>query len=49
MSISKYQRFSLKNHHKELDILLFGTNIPAYWHHRPYCNISDSSSDQTAV
>ena len=33
MSISKYQRLSLKNHHKELDIPVFGTNIPAYWHH----------------
>lgn len=43
--LSKYQRFLLKGDRKELNILVFGTNIPAGWHQSPYCNITDNSSD----
>lgn len=36
----------MKGNHKELDVLVFGTNIPAGWHCSPY---SDNSSDLAVV
>lgn len=36
----------MKGNHKELDVLVFGTNIPAGWHCSPYSN---NSSDLAAV
>lgn len=49
MLVSKYQKFLLKGNHKELDVLVFGTDIPAGWHCSPYCNTSDNSHDLAAV
>jgi hypothetical protein len=36
----------MKGNRKELNILILGTDIPAGWHHGPYCNISDNNGDQ---
>ena len=49
VSVSQYQRFSLKGNHKDLDILVFGTNTPAGWHYCPYCNTNDNSGDLCSV
>lgn len=35
----------MKCNRKEANILAFGTNIPADWHHNHLCNVSDKNSD----
>ena len=40
----EYPQFLLTYIHIEANILAFGTNIPADWHHSHFGNVSDNSS-----